>query len=89
MRSQGKYQHFGQRSKAVIQYIVVFEDDNGYPPSGEDIAEGCGIARTYAYDLLARMEDEGLIERPRINGRPVGRNIRLTKAAMKALTESF
>jgi DNA-binding MarR family transcriptional regulator len=84
-----KYQHFGQRSRAVINYIIEFESAHGVPPSGEDIATGCGIARTYAYDLLRRMEEEGLIERARIDGRAVGRNLRLTKAAMKAMKETM
>ena len=80
-----KYQDYHQRRSDVIRFIRQFQDDNGYPPSGEEIATGCGIARTYAYDILRRMEEEGLIERPRIDGRIRARNLRLTKAAMKAV----
>lgn len=83
-------QHFGQRSTAVIQFIREFEQTNGYPPSGEEVAAGCGIARTYAYDLLTRMEEEGLIEgRRRTDGRTLPRHIRLTKAAMVTLREEM
>lgn len=84
-----KYRKFDQRANTVIGYIVQFEKANGYPPSGEDIAGGCDIARTYAYDLLRKMEEEGLIVRGRRDGRPVGRNIRLTKAAMKLAKETM
>lgn len=84
-----KYQKFGQRSQTVLGYIVAFEHDHGFPPSGEDIAQGCGIGRTYAYDLLRKMEEQGLIERPRVDGRALGRSLRLTKAAMKALNEEM
>ena len=83
------YQKFSQRSTDVIAYILGYEDTHGIPPAGEDIARGCGISHAYTYDLLRKMEEQGLIERPRINGRIVGRNLRLTKAAMKAIEEGM
>lgn len=77
------------RPADILLFIREYTGEHGYAPSGDDIAERYGVHRSYAYKLLDRMEKEGLIERPRIGLRPMGRNIRLTKAAMKALREKM
>jgi DNA-binding MarR family transcriptional regulator len=80
---------YEDRSRQVARYVKQFADRNGYPPSGDEIAAGLDVGRTYVYLLLDRMEKEGLIERPRMQGRAVGRNLRLTRAAMKLAKEQM
>lgn len=83
------YSNYKTRGKDLLQYVKAFQATNGFSPSGDDIATHLGVARSYAYRLLDRMEEEGLIERQRVGVRPIGRNIKLTKAAMKTLREEM
>ena len=77
------------RARQVSRFVKDFTSEHGYPPSGDEIAEGIDVGRTYVYLLLDRMESEGLIERPRMQGRALGRNLRLTRAAMKLAREEM
>lgn len=71
----------------ALTFIRHYENDHGIPPSGEELAEALNLSRSWAYEILERLEREELITRPRHRGRRVGRQIRLTEAAMKHLEE--
>lgn len=73
----------------ALRFITKFETKHQYPPTGDEIAAGLHISRSYAYVILDRLEAEKLIVRPRISGQTVGRGLRLTSAAMRALQESM
>ena len=78
-----------QQHRKVLKFVKDYKTLNGFAPNGHEIAAGCDIGRTYAYKLLVQMEEEGLIERAYLDGRPVGRNVKLTKAAMKELRRTM
>ena len=77
--------------KQALRYIVAFEKKHHYPPTGDEVATALHVSRSYGYVLLDRLEQEGLITRPKHTGSQatVGRALRLTSAAMKALQEDM
>ncbi len=68
---------------AVYDYIKAYQDEHGYPPSRRDIAAHIGGVASSAQQAVNRLVDEGLITVT--PGIP--RGIRVTGAAMKAVTE--
>lgn len=80
-----------QEHKALAM-IQAYQSKHGTSPTGTELAKHLKVSRATAYNILNRMEREGLIERPHNMGAvrwSTHRSIRLTSAAMKALTETM
>lgn len=78
------------RDQKALAMIKAYQGKYGIAPSGVELAKHLKVSKSSAYGLLKRMEQEGLIERPRHMGGskwPTHRSIRLTSAAMKAIEE--
>ena len=70
------------RQQRMLEFISVFLDENGYPPTVRDIQHGCDISSTSVVDYnlraLARL---GLITR----AATIGRTTVVTKAGYELL----
>jgi DNA-binding MarR family transcriptional regulator len=85
------YARYPERRRNALEFIDAYTTGHGFPPSGREVANALGCGRSRAFDILEKMEREGLIVRPRYNAdhqAPVGRTMRLTYAGMKLLQES-
>lgn len=52
------------RHSQVLRFIQAFVDDNGYPPTYEEIRQAIGLSsRSHAAYYLSVLEDQGFIER--------------------------
>lgn len=68
------YRYLTDRQEEILDFIQVFIDDNGYPPSIREIGDSVGISSTSVVSYnLGRLEAEGLIER----AKHVARGIRV------------
>ena len=91
MTSPKDYEPYPQRRRRALEFIDAYTTGHGYPPSGREVAAALGCGRSRAFDILEKMEREGLITRPRYNSAqqvPLGRTMRLTDAAMVILEET-
>lgn len=80
------------RDQKALAMIKLYQGQHGIAPSGVELAKYLKVSKSTAYGMLKRMEEEGLIERPRHMGGstwPTHRSIRLTSAAMKAISEAM
>lgn len=59
----------------VLAFIQEYIDENGYPPTYQDIADGCGISDWHVRERLDELESKVFITRKR--GSP--RSIRVIK----------
>jgi DNA-binding FadR family transcriptional regulator len=76
------YRPYAERRQQVLTALRSFQESNGYPPSGKELAASCGVSRSQVDEILARLRDEGLVK---TGG---GRRTRVvTAAGMKALEE--
>ncbi len=63
-----------KRQEAIVNFIELFLDDNGYPPTIREIGKACGISSTSVVNYnLNKLEREGLLMRDR----EVSRGLRL------------
>jgi DNA-binding MarR family transcriptional regulator len=79
---------YTKRSAQVLRFIDGYEERNGFAPTGDEIAAKIKVSRARAYQIIDQMETEGLIVRPRIGGKVVGRGLRLSEAALKLIEEN-
>jgi DNA-binding MarR family transcriptional regulator len=92
MNSNPDYEPYAQRRRRALEFIDAYITGHGYPPSGREVAAALGCGRSRTFDILEKMEREGLITRPRYNSAQrisVGRTMRLTEAAMVMLKEEM
>jgi SOS-response transcriptional repressor LexA len=81
--SSGKRLHFG-KTEAVYTYLRDYIEQEGYPPSIRDIAQGCAMGRTTVIYHLHRLTQLGMIRRA--SGR--ARSIRLVEGEHQAPSAS-
>ncbi len=55
----------GPKATHILAYLTDYIREHGYPPSAREIAAEHGIAVSWAYYLLRRLEAEGRITRAR------------------------
>ncbi|MCK5317893.1 MAG: winged helix DNA-binding protein, partial [Anaerolineales bacterium] len=69
------------RQRRILDYILSFTTDNGYPPSIRQIGASVGISSTSVVNYnLNRLVEEGYLDRDK----KVSRGIRLTDKLLKA-----
>jgi len=52
------------RRNTIYEFIINYIDENGYPPTLREIADGCDISSTSVVDYhLEKMEEMGMIKR--------------------------
>lgn len=72
------------RQRRMLDFIVSFSDDNGYPPSIREIGQAVGISSTSVVNYnLNRLVEEGYLDRDQ----NVSRGIRLTEKLVKATAQ--
>ncbi len=72
------------RQRRMLDFIVAFTDDNGYPPSIREIGEAVGISSTSVVNYnLNRLVEEGYLDRDQ----NVSRGIRMTDKLVRATSE--
>jgi repressor LexA len=77
----------GERHYKIIQYLVKFQEENGYPPSIRQIGESIGVNSTSLVDYyLNQLEEQKIIERDQHTSRSI-RVVNVPSAA--GVTDSF
>jgi repressor LexA len=72
------------RQRKMLDFIVSFSEDNGYPPSIREIGKAVGISSTSVVNYnLNRLVDEGFLDRDQ----NVSRGIRLTDKLVRATSQ--
>jgi repressor LexA len=72
------------RQRRMLDFIVGFSEDNGYPPSIREIGTAVGISSTSVVNYnLNRLVDEGYLDRDQ----NVSRGIRLTDKLIRATSQ--
>ena len=62
----------GERHFKILQYLVKFQEDNGYPPSIRQIGESIGVNSTSLVDYyLNQLEEQKYIERDQHTSRSI------------------
>ena len=89
-RDPSTFESYPERRRRALEYIDAYITGHGYAPSGREVATALGCGRSRTFDILEKMEREGLITRPRYSSdrTPVGRQMKLTEAAMVMLNET-
>lgn len=65
----------------IMEAIIKFKDDNGYPPTYRDLEPLLGITKSTIYLRIGSLADKGLVEKtPRIC-----RGLAVTKAGLSML----
>lgn len=63
----GRWYHVRHRSAGrqleVYRYIQAYMDDNGYPPTLQEIAEAAHVTKATARNYLKALENAGMIRR--------------------------
>ena len=70
-------------STEILNFIVRYGREHGYPPTRREIAAEFGVVPSTAQRFLERLDEEGLAT----NVPAIPRSIRITDAGMKAVTE--
>lgn len=72
------------RQRRMLDFIVSFTEDSGYPPSIREIGKAVGISSTSVVNYnLNRLVDEGYLDRDQ----NVSRGIRLTEKLVRATSQ--
>jgi repressor LexA len=72
-------QKLSARQKAILEYIDIFVEANGYPPTIREIGRACDISSTSVVNYnLNKLEREGLL----VRDREVSRGLRLTAPSL-------
>jgi repressor LexA len=72
------------RQRRMLDFIMSFSDENGYPPSIREIGKAVGISSTSVVNYnLNRLVDEGYLDRDQ----NVSRGIRLTDKLLRATSQ--
>ena len=62
----------GERHHKILNYLIKFQEDNGYPPSIRQIGESIGVNSTSLVDYyLNQLEEQKLIERDQHTSRSI------------------
>jgi repressor LexA len=62
----------GERHYKILQYLIKFQEDNGYPPSIRQIGESIGVNSTSLVDYyLNQLEEQKYIERDQHTSRSI------------------
>ena len=57
-----------ERQRGILEFIILYIKENGYPPSIRDIAANFDISNKGAYDHIIALETKGYIKRdPKIS----------------------
>lgn len=80
----------GKRQKAtVLKFVEQFLEENGYPPTYDEIKEGVGLSsKSHAMYYLKALEKDGLVERTPHSPRGL-RLVNLSPAATEVMVEGY
>lgn len=77
-------QKLSDRQRRMLDFIMEFSEENGYPPSIREIGQAVGISSTSVVNYnLNRLVEEGFLDRDQ----NVSRGIRLTEKLMRATAQ--
>lgn len=75
-----------QYTGPIWKYLIGYLDDYGYPPATDEyVKAGVVSSPSMVHRHLGRLEEAGLIERVRREGRQMGRGVRLSPEAKEML----
>lgn len=71
-------EHGRQIRKQMLQYIISYIEEHGYPPSYQEIGDAVGLAsKSTVYTHIMRMLCEGTIETDVSDGKSTARALRV------------
>lgn len=78
-------EHLSERQKRIVEFLIEYVEENGYPPSIREIGAAAGISSTSVVSYnLKRLEEKGYISRDR----EVSRGLKLAAAGHQAMPRS-